>query len=321
MGVIPGALTEIAAIANPLPARAAVVGAIEAALCRLDQRIDAVRICGRRHADAAQDARGKAVARHLLPGGAAVTRAIHPAAGAAALHRPRLAVHLPHASPQHVRIARIHLDVNRAGLLIDEQHALPRLAAVPRAIDTALGIVAEGMAQRRDEHGVRIGRVDHHAADRLTVAQTGKLPGLAAIDRFIDTIAGDDVAADVGFAGADVDHVLVRRRHRNRTDRRRRLVELVPQGRPRIAAILGAPYAAARRTLVKGVGLLNHACDSADPATAERADQAILHARKRRLGGRLRLLRQRDRRQCRKRGAGQQKSEDRTSRHERFSNG
>src|SRR5690606_7572006 len=95
-GVVPRALPKGAVVVDELPARAAVIGAVEPAFFGFNNRVDAIGIGGRRHADPAPDSRWQAVARQLLPGAAAVGRPIEAAARAAAFHDPWLAVRLPH---------------------------------------------------------------------------------------------------------------------------------------------------------------------------------------------------------------------------------
>ena len=62
------------------------------------------------------------------------------------------------------------------------------------------------MAQHRREGDVGIRGMDDHRAD-LAVLVPDVGPGLAAVGRLVDPVAGDDVAADVGLAGADVNHI------------------------------------------------------------------------------------------------------------------
>jgi hypothetical protein len=53
--------------------------------------------------------------------------------------------------------------------------------------------------------------MDDHRAD-LPFLLPHVRPRLAAVDRLVDAVAGRDVAADVGFTGADVDDIWIRRR-------------------------------------------------------------------------------------------------------------
>jgi len=97
------------------------------------------------------------------------------------------------------------------------------LAAVPRAVDAALGVGAEGVPQDGGVGDVGIGRVDDQRAD-LTLLFPDVLPGLAGVQRLVDAVTRADVAADVGLAGAGVDHVGVGRGDGNGADRGNGLV-------------------------------------------------------------------------------------------------
>ena len=133
---------------------------------------------------------------------------------------PRRALHVPQRRVQDARIARIHRDVDRAGGVVDEQHALPRLAAVGRAIDAARRVLAARVAHRRDEHAVGIARVDDDARDVPRVVEAEVRPRLAGVGRAIHAVAVGPVFAQVGLAAADVDDVRIGRRDRDRADRR-----------------------------------------------------------------------------------------------------
>src|SRR5256885_8217682 len=100
---------------------------------------------GRGDADAAVAAGGQARAGEALPGGAAVFGAIQPAAGPSALQRPRLPPHLPQRGEDDLRILRIEGEIDGAGVLVLEEHALPGAAAVARAEYPALFTRPEGV--------------------------------------------------------------------------------------------------------------------------------------------------------------------------------
>ena len=68
------------------------------------------------------------------------------------------------------------------------QHALPGLAAVGGAIDAALLVRAERMAEHRGVGDVGIRRMDDHRAD-LARLLPDVLPGLAGVGRFVDAVA------------------------------------------------------------------------------------------------------------------------------------
>ncbi len=147
------------------------------------------------------------------------------------------------AGEQDARIVRIETDVGSAGVFADEQHALPRLAAVGGAIDAALLVGAEGVAKDRGISNVGIRRMHDHGAD-LPDLLPDVLPRFAGVGRFVDAVARLDVAANVRLAGADVDHVRVRRRDGEGADGRDRLV--VEDRLPVDAAVGRFPDAAGR---------------------------------------------------------------------------
>src|SRR5439155_4460029 len=95
--VVPGALAEAVVAVDELPVVAAVVGAEQAALLRLDQGVDAAAV--RRGDGDADLAPGplRQAAGQLLPGVAAVARDVQAAAGAAADELPRPPPGLPQA--------------------------------------------------------------------------------------------------------------------------------------------------------------------------------------------------------------------------------
>ena len=88
---------------------------------------------------------------------------------------------------------------------------LPGLAAVGGAIDAALRVGGEGIAQGGDVDDVGIRGMDADGGDLADVAQADEGPGLAGVGGLVDAAADGDVAADFGGAGAGVDHVRDRR--------------------------------------------------------------------------------------------------------------
>ena len=148
--VVEGALPDVAVLVDEHPGAAGVVRDVESALVVLDQRVDPVRVgAGHVDADAPDDAGGQAgVARDLGPGVAAVGGLEEAAAGSAARHLVLDAVRLPHRGVQHVRVAAVDHEVDRAGLVVAEEHLLPRLAAVGALEDAAL-VARSGRTCRR----------------------------------------------------------------------------------------------------------------------------------------------------------------------------
>src|SRR5262249_43275734 len=137
-GVVEGALPELRVVTDAPPAVAAVVGAVEATLLGLDEGEDALGLGGRGgRAGLAIGARGGAAAGRvgvlllgvglgdrpeLLPGVAAVTGDVEPAAGAAAGQRPRFPPRLPEAGEDDLGVGGVEADVRGAGVLVLVQY-------------------------------------------------------------------------------------------------------------------------------------------------------------------------------------------------------
>src|SRR5260370_38235675 len=152
------------------------VGAVEAGLAAIgfDQRPDAAGAGGRNgDADLAQQALRQAwIARNLLPAIAAVGAAEQPAARTAARYVPEGAPRLPHRGEQDARIGAVHGEIDRARQVDNARDRLPALAAVPGAIDAALRIGTEYVAQGRDIDEIGVLRMDPDAANDLPVLHT-----------------------------------------------------------------------------------------------------------------------------------------------------
>ena len=103
--------------------------------------------------------------RHLRKRLAAIPRDVNAAADAAAVQHVRLQLDLPRAGDDDVRIFLRELETGTAGILIDEQHVLPCLAAVFGPEDTAFLLRPRGAAQRARHHDVLVGRMDDDGAD------------------------------------------------------------------------------------------------------------------------------------------------------------
>ena len=151
--------------------------------------------------------------------------------------------------------------------------ALPAVAAVGRAEDAPLLARHPVLAERRDVDNGRIGRMDADLGDAVRVAEPDVLPGGARVAAAVDAVAGQDVAADAGFAGADEDEVGVGFGHRDRADRGRGDLE-VGDGAPVLAAVGGLPEAAAGRAEVGFLGAAGHAGGGDGAAAAIGAEVA-----------------------------------------------
>src|SRR2546429_4930346 len=115
-------------------------------------------------------------------------RRIKPAPRPPAKKPPRQAASLQEKSKNNIRFLRINFDVDPAGVFIFIENLLPRLPAVNGAKDAALGIWTIRMAKRRNQHAVGIFWIDDQLADRPRIAQADVLPGLAAVNRFVNAV-------------------------------------------------------------------------------------------------------------------------------------
>jgi hypothetical protein len=175
-----------------------------------DEGVDAVRIRARHlRRDLAERRAGQSAFGQSRPGRAAVGRSKQPAARAAARPAPRVDLQLPHTGEEHARVVRIHGDIGAACVLVDEQHTVPRSAAIGRPEDAALRLRAVRVAERAGEDDVGVLRVDDHARDPAGPLEAHARPRFAAVGRLVDAVADRDVAADECLAGAGPDHVRI----------------------------------------------------------------------------------------------------------------
>src|SRR5690348_5713205 len=143
-------------VVHLLPGLAAVLRAIEAVRellplavlrgrraanrIRLDAGIDDVRdLRIDRDHDAALLRFGEASALDLRPAVSGVRGFPEAGARAARDEEVRAADALVRGGPHHIRVLGVDRDVDETGLVVDELHELPRLAAVLRLVESALG--------------------------------------------------------------------------------------------------------------------------------------------------------------------------------------
>src|SRR6266702_2017785 len=154
-------------------------------------------------------------------------------------------VRRPERRVDHVRVGRIEHQVSDSGRIAAKQHLVPRLAAVGRLVDAALGIGAVGVALRADVHDLGILEMHPHARDLLRLGEADERPGLAAVGGLPHAVAVRDVAADRVLAGADVDDVGVRLAHADRADGAAEV--LVGHRQPSVAPVGALEHATAHR--------------------------------------------------------------------------
>ena len=113
---------------------------------------------------------------------------------------------------------RIECDVDPAGVFIFIKNLFPGFATIKRTENAALSIWTIGVPKRGDQNAVRILGVDNQLADGARIAQADVLPGLAAVNRFVNAVTMGCVAANAPFARSDVDDVRIGRRNRQAAD-------------------------------------------------------------------------------------------------------
>ena len=195
-----------------------VVRAEQAALFGFDQRIHAIGVRGS-HSDAdLPPAPLRQTFGQLLPGVSPVARDPQRASRPAARHRPGRPARLPEAGEHDVGIRGVDRDVGGAGVRVNRHDLRPGLAAVLRAIDAALGIRAERLAEHRREGDIRIPRIDGHRPDLAFLSEHVR-PRRAAVSGLEDADSWLDVASDIRFARSDIHDRWIGRRDHERSDR------------------------------------------------------------------------------------------------------
>ena len=269
VAVVPGATEQRLVRADPLPGVASVLRAVEAtaALGRLDQRPDAAAARGRCADPHAPEKRlgETGVPGDLVPALAAVRGAVQARVGAAAAHLPRGALRVPERGVQHARISRIEPEVTGTGGLAAKEHLLPGRSAVRGLVDASLRARAEDIAERRDPDGVGVLRMNAHAGDVTGGLESSVLPGAPRVDRAIHAVAVRYVVAHARLAHAGVDHLCVRRRDGDRTDRGGR-EKAVRDVAPVAAAVVGLPDPSGAGPEVEHGGVAGVAGDRHHPA-------------------------------------------------------
>ena len=269
--------SKLLAAVDERPARAAVGRPIQTALraLRFDLRVHDLRVRLRDvHPHLADEIVGESRAR-ARPVVAAVGRLVDAAFGrrTAADDRPRPALPAPGARVHLVGACPVDRDRHGAGLIVDEEHLLPRPAAVFRAVHAALGSPSERVADRRDERDVRVLRVHLHLADLADVLQPGELPRSARVRGPVHAAPEDHVRPDCLAARPDVDDVRVGIGDVDCANRSGRHLA-VGDRRPRDAVVPGLPDAAAGRAHVEHAGLRAHAGRRRRAAAAVRPDRS-----------------------------------------------
>src|SRR5262245_1424703 len=127
---------------------------------------------------------------------------------------------LPHGGEERLRIRRIHDDVDSPGVLVDEEHTVPLLAAVSRAEHTTFGLRPIAVTERGDEDDVRIPGIDYDAGDASGIVEAHASPRLPGIGGLVDAVADRDVPSDEHFAGPHPHDIWIGWSNRDGADRR-----------------------------------------------------------------------------------------------------
>lgn len=160
-------------------------------------------------ADTAENALGQTATLQPLPALAPVGTLPDAAARATSVHAPRRAPPLVHRSVERIAVGRIDDDVGGAGVLVDEQHLAPALAAVVGLEDAALRVGAEQMSGSRHPDHVIVVRVDDDAGDRLRFLEANAFEALSGVGRLIDAVAVRRALTVVGLPRADPNDIRV----------------------------------------------------------------------------------------------------------------
>ena len=214
-----------------LPGAASVSRAVEAALERLclrargrlrvwravglDHHIHDVAVGGRdRDLHAALHGRREAATLHLGPALTTVGRLPERGARAARTEEVGSAQALIARRPEHVRVARVEVDVHEASGVVDELLELPGRAAVRRLVEAAILVGRPRRAEGRDPRDVRVGGVHLDATDVLRGLEAHERPCETAVDRLENAATRGDRVARVGLARTEIEDVRVARRDR-----------------------------------------------------------------------------------------------------------
>ena len=143
----------------------------------------------------------------FLPGLAAIAGFIESASCAAAIVPPWLAIELPHAGKDDVRIGWIDVEIGSAILGIGIERLAPGLARIRRKEDATVRIGAEGMTHGCNEDAAWIARVQGNARDGHRLVKAAVIPSLAAVVGVVHAAADGDAVAYVRFTGSHPDGI------------------------------------------------------------------------------------------------------------------
>src|SRR5437899_12657933 len=172
---------------------------------------------------------------------------------------------------------RIEYDIDPASIFVFRENFRPRFAAVARPENSPFRIWAEGVTEGGHEYYVWIIRMNDERADLAGVTQPDIFPVLSGIDRFVNPRTVGGVTANGGFAGANINGIVVGRRHCDCANGRN--VLFIKEWRPVCAAVHRFPDSACNRAKVPGVRFSRHPFNRQGASTAEWSDLSPLHSR------------------------------------------
>ena len=257
VAVVERARGDRAVVADVSPGAAAVAAAPQGPVSRLDHCVHHIVIGdGNGHADAAEHAGRQPVVELLVgelgPAVAAIATHVQAAARAARAEVPRLTQKVPHTGVKDAGVGGVHRQVGYAGGFVDVENLFPGLAAIEAAVHAAVRMGSPGVPHRPDINVVGVVRMHADAGDALGSLQADVGPRVATVGRAIHAVAKRRRVARVVLAGAEVDHIRVRRGYSNCPERQGPTV--VEDRLPGDSAILGTEQAAGSGRHVEHVG-------------------------------------------------------------------
>ncbi len=182
---------------------------------------------------------------------------------------------LPQRRVHDIRILGIDPHIVAADVLVLVKYFLKRSAAVRRPENPTLRVRPVRVSQRRHEQPVGVSRVHLDIGDHLRIAQPQVRPRLAGVRRFVHPVAHRQVGPDDPRSRTHVNHIWIRLRYRNRSNRPRRL--FVEQRLPRRTEIRRSPYSAVVKADIKDVGLTGNSGQRPRPPRSHRPDGSPVH--------------------------------------------
>ncbi len=131
---------------------------------------------------------------------------------------PTVAPALPRGGVDAIRVLGVQRQINGACARVDEQHELPGLTPIARAVHATLRVVRPFVPASGDVDGVGIGRVHAHARDGVRVLQAHVGEGRPTVLGQVHARARHRAAEDVGLARPHPKALGVRRVHGQGSD-------------------------------------------------------------------------------------------------------